>query len=336
MKLIYITHEKWEEDYVRTRLPENDFKIVFYSEPVDMTKIEVDTEAAMLSVFVSTQVTAAFMDKFPGLKAIVTRSTGFDHIDLAEAKKRNIIVSSVPYYGENTVAEFSFALLLALSRKICDAERRVRETGSFSQDELRGFDLAGKTIGIVGGGHIGIHAIRMATGFAMNVLVFDIRHDDALAAELGFQYRTMEDLLAQSDIIMLHVPYNQHTHHLINTGNIGLIKKGAYLINTARGAVIETDALVQALQSGIVCGAGLDVLEEEGDVVHEEQLLANAHPREGEIRTLLENHYLIRHPRVIITAHIAFNTTEAVERILSTAIEDIKAIAAGAPQNVVQ
>jgi D-lactate dehydrogenase len=142
-------------------------------------------------------------------------------------------------------------------------------------------------------------------------------------------------LLAQSDIVTIHVPYNEHTHHLINKSNIGKMKKGAYLINTARGAVVETEALVEALKSGTLAGAGLDVLEEEGDMNDELALLANPHPKEAELKTVLENHYLINHPRVIVTPHTAFNTTEAVERIIDTTIENIRAFTSGSPTNLV-
>ena len=136
----------------------------------------------------------------------------------------------------------------------------------------------------------------------------------------------MPELLGASDIVSLHVPYIKETHHLINIGNIGQIKKGAYLINTARGAVVETAALVKALEDGVLAGAGLDVLEEEGDMQDEMHLLSGLHPKEEELKVVLENHYLIDHPRVIITPHIAFDTREAIERILDTTVENIRAL----------
>ena len=198
-----------------------------------------DADADALCVFVNSHVGALELDRFPKLKVIVTRSTGFDHIDVPEAKKRGIAVASVPSYGVNTVAEFAFALLLALSRRICDANERVVKTGSFAQEGLTGFDLEGKAIGVVGCGRIGLHMVKIANGFGMHVLVFDPHRDEKLAHDLNFTYGTLEELLAQSDVISLHVPYNEHTHHLINKENISLMKKGAYLINTSRGAVLE-------------------------------------------------------------------------------------------------
>jgi D-lactate dehydrogenase len=141
--------------------------------------------------------------------------------------------------------------------------------------------------------------------------------------------------LAASDIVTLHVPYNAHTHHLINRENIKTFKKGAYLINTSRGAVVETDALVEGLKSGIIAGAALDVLEEEGELNDEAALLTAPHPNAEAIKIALENHYLIQHLRVIVTPHLAFNTQEAVERILNTTIGNIKSFASGSPTNIV-
>ena len=330
MKVLYCFEEAWEEAYVRERLTGVD--VTFHQGALGA---EGSNDAEVLSTFVNSHIGAEELSRFPALKLIATRSTGFDHIDLNAAKERGVTVCTVPFYGENTVAEFTFALLLALSRKAAAAHRRVVETDAFSQDGSRGFDLQGKTLGIVGGGHIGMHVARIAHGFEMNVLVFDVKPDEAKAKELGFSYASLDDLLARSDIVTLHVPYNAHTHHLLNAASIQKMKKGAYLINTARGAVVETSALVEALSSGQLAGAALDVLEEEGDLTDELKLIAGPQANREELATILRNHYLISHPRVIVTPHIAFNTDEAIRRILDTTAENIKAFAAGSPQNVV-
>ena len=239
-----------------------------------------DPDATVLCTFIESKIDEDEMKRFPALKLIATRSTGFDHIDLAAAKTRGIAVANVPSYGENTVAEFTFALLLALSRRVIDADERVRG-GAFSPVGLRGFDLAGKTIGVVGCGHIGTHVIRMANGFGMKVLGFDVVRNDELARTLNFTYTTLPELFATSDIVTLHVPYNAHTHHLVNRENIGTFKKGSYLINTSRGAVVETDALVEAIKSGVIAGAALDVLEEEGELRDEGGTPYRASPERG-------------------------------------------------------
>jgi len=332
MKIHYFSGEPWEEAYVREKLPGED--IVFHEGTIAAFPDLTDPDAEVLCMFIESPVGEAELSRFPALKLIATRSTGFDHIDLAAAKARGVAVANVPFYGENTVAEFTFALLLALSRRVIDADERVRD-GAFSPAGLRGFDLAGKTIGVVGCGHIGTHVIRMANGFGMKVLGFETHPDAERAATLNFTYVSLPELFAASDIVTLHVPYNEHTHHLINRENIGNLKKGAYLINTARGAVVETQALIDALKSGNLAGAALDVLEEEGELNDEMTLLTAPHPNAEALKVTLENHYLIEHPRVIVTPHLAFNTTEAVERILTTTIENIQKFAAGTPANIV-
>lgn len=317
---------------MKAKLPNEE--IIFHDGSLASFSDLSDSEATVLCTFIESKIGEDEMKRFPALKLIATRSTGFDHIDTAEAVRRGITVANVPFYGGNTVAEFTFALLLALSRRVIDADERVRD-GAFSPIGLRGFDLSGKTIGVVGTGHIGEHVIRMASGFGIKVLGFDVNRNDELARTLNFTYATLPELLATSDIVTLHVPYNAHTHHLINKENIGTFKKGAYLINTSRGAIVETQALVEALRNGIIAGAALDVLEEEGELNDEAVLLTAPHPNAEAIKIALENHYLIEHPRVIVTPHLAFNTVEAVERILNTTIDNIKSFGAGSPTNTV-
>ncbi|KKW41662.1 MAG: D-isomer specific 2-hydroxyacid dehydrogenase NAD-binding protein [Parcubacteria group bacterium GW2011_GWB1_55_9] len=327
MKIHYFSGEAWEEAYVRAKLPGED--IAFHTGSLAAFPDLADTEAEVLCTFIESKIGEEELKRFPKVKLIATRSTGFDHINLAAATARGVTVANVPSYGEHTVAEFTFGLLLALSRHIIDADERVRETGTFSPRGLRGFDLAGKTLGVIGCGHIGAHVIRMANGFGMNVIGFDVSRGDELARTLHFTYATLPGLFAASDIVTFHVPYNAHTHHLVNRENIGTFKKGSYLINTSRGAVVETQALIDALQNGTLAGAALDVLEEEGELADETAFLTAPHPNEEGLKIALENHYLIQHPRVIVTPHLAFNTTEAVERILDTTIENIKSFGAG-------
>ncbi len=333
MKIIYIAHESWEEDYFKAKLPAGEI-IYKMGAPAEVALTNDEAQAEVLCVFAGDQINEEVFNRLPKLRLIATRSTGFDHIDLAGAKARGVTVVSVPTYGENTVAEFAFALILALSRKICDAHERVKEEHSFTLEGLAGFDLAGKVLGLVGCGHIGAHMARMAKGFAMEVIVFDTHQDAALATELGFSYASLPEVLARADIISLHVPYLPTTHHLINAEAFGRMKPGAYLINTARGGVVDTEALVDALKNGSLAGAGLDVLEEEGDMQDEIALL-HGHPKEEELKIVLANHYLTGHPRVIITPHIAFDTQEAKQRILDTTASNILAYFAGTPQNVV-
>ncbi len=333
MKIVSFYNEDWEADYMKERLPGHDINFIkgITTEHADFS----DDGAEVLSVFVNSPVGKTELDRFPNLKHIATRSTGYDHIDCAEASARGITISSVPAYGENTVAEFAMALLLTVSRKMYESIKKVQDEGLFSQVGLRGFDLKGKTIGIAGTGRIGAHMIRMVKGFGMNVIAFDAFPKESLAQELGFTYVPFDELLTQSDVVSIHLPYMKETHHILNVDNIGKMKKGSVLINTARGGLVETEALVRGLREGILAGVGLDVLEEEGFIEDETRLLFDAHPSEASLKTTLANHYLIEHPSAIITPHNAFNTIEAIHRILDTATENINAFSSGEAKNIV-
>jgi len=290
-------------------------------------------EVEVLCVFVDSVVGKEELEKLPNLKLIVTKSTGFDHIDLELAKERGIIVSNVPAYGQHTVAEFAFALLLTLTRRIIEAHEKVTRDGSFSPDGLTGVDLLDKTIGVMGTGKIGKNTIRIAKSFGMNVLAFDLYPDEKFAKEVGLKYLSKEELLSVSDILSLHLPEDKTTHHIINKDMVSKMKKGMILINTARGSLVDTEALVWGLENEIISAAGIDVLAEEGNVNDEMRLLVQPHPNYDNMKTLLMNHYLIDHPRVIITPHTAFNTKEAIGRIQETTFENIEKFVDGAPQN---
>ena len=330
MKILYLYKEEWEKEYIKERLGDTSLE---FRDTIENTSEEILKNIEVISVFVNHPIKKEDLDKMLNLKLIAARSTGFDHIDVKTAREKNIEVVYVPSYGENTVAEFAFALILTLSRKIYDAHNRLLEKGLFSSTNLKGFDLKGKTIGIVGTGRIGANMIRMAKGFDMNIIAYDPFPKQDLLNDASFRYVSFEELLGASDIISMHAPLNEHTHHMINNGNIHHMKKGVFIINTARGGLIETSALEQALEENIVAGAGLDVLEEEKDMSDEINLLNNPNPKIEELKNVLANHYLIRHPRVIVTPHIAFNTTESIQRILDTTILNINAFASGEIKN---
>ncbi|KKP41372.1 MAG: D-isomer specific 2-hydroxyacid dehydrogenase NAD-binding protein [Parcubacteria group bacterium GW2011_GWA1_33_6] len=331
-KIAFFEIEDWEKEYFTKEF--SDFEISFFNEPVSKENIALVKDCQIISVFANSQLDKEALLQLPELKMIATRSTGFDHIDLQETKKKGVLVCNVPNYGENTVAEHTFALILNLSRKIYQSISKTKK-GDFSLDGLRGFDLKGKTIGVVGLGNIGQHVARIANGFEMQVLGFDINEDKKLSKKLGFKYVSLEELLRNSDIISLHVPYNEHTHHLINSSNIHLIKRGSYLINTARGGIIETEALAKALGDGILAGAGLDVLEEECFIKEEKELLSKEFPKKCDLKTMLQNHLLMDQENVIITPHNAFNSKEALERIIETTVLNIKSFLKNKPINII-
>jgi D-lactate dehydrogenase len=268
------------------------------------------------------------------LKLIATRSTGYNHIDTHYCAERDIMVSNVPTYGENTVAEHVFALLLTISHRLREAMERAR-SGRFTPEGLEGFDLQGKTLGVIGTGNIGRHVIRIARGFAMQVLAFDVKPNSQLAAEMGFRYASMDELLAGSDIVTLHVPALPQTEHLIDERAIARMKQGAIIINTARGSIVEARALIEALRSGKLSGAGLDVLPDEPLIREEAELISSIFANQQDIRELVADHILLNMPNVIVTPHSAFNTREAIARITITTVANIVSFLGGAPANVV-
>lgn len=322
-----------EERFLKSQLGKN-FHLTFVRNPFSAENVKSARDTHILSVFIYSQVTKEALRGLPRLLFISTRSTGFNHIDVAAARVRKIPVSNVPYYGENTVAEHSFGLILSLSRNIHKTYVRTLQN-NFSIEGLQGFDLKGRTLGVIGAGSIGLHVIKMAKGFGMKVFAYDVKQNHFLAETLDFQYVSFEDLLGRSDIITLHCPYNKYTHHLISMKNIHLVKKGALLINTARGALIETEALHFALDHGIFGGAGLDVFEGEELVKEENQMLSKNVPVEN-LQAALARNILLRRENVIITPHIAFDSIEAVERILQTTCDNIINFVNGTPTNLIE
>ena len=189
---------------------------------------------------------------------------------------------------------------------------------------LAGFDLKDKTLGVVGAGRIGLHVIKIARGFGMRVLVYDVRQDEFLAELLNFTYAPLEQVLGEGDIITLHAPHMSATHHLINRERLALTKRGALLVNTARGGLVDTDALIAALDSGQLGGAGLDVLEGE-ELIKEESELLHAPQASAALQAIVRRSVLLKKDNVVLTPHNAFNSREAHRRILDTTIENMRA-----------
>jgi D-lactate dehydrogenase len=334
MSIYFFETSHFEQHYLTQHLHQE--TLHFSSDPLTTAgqAQSIAADAEIVSPFVRSQLSADVLERLPNLKMIATRSTGFDHINLPCAESREIPVCTVPTYGENTVAEHTFALILSLSRNLHKAYVRTI-VGNFSLDGLQGFDLKGKTLGVVGVGHIGEYVMRIAKGFGMHLLAYDPVVDMTKADHFEFTYTTLEDLLGKSDIVTLHAPSSPTNRHLIGAHNIGLFKRGALLINTARGELVDTEALIGALDQGILAGAGLDVLEGEEVFSEEKQLLLNPNVSEESLKQALRNRSLLQRPDMVITPHIAFDSVEAVERILDTTIANIKAFRSGTPQNQV-
>jgi D-lactate dehydrogenase len=330
-RIFFFEMEKWGIDFLHKREVGGDYAIL--DEPLEVNNVARASEADVVSIFIYSQVDRQILEALPRVKLIATRSTGHDHIDLSACAKRGITVSNVPRYGENTVAEHAFGLILALSRKIYQGALRTARL-DFRSEGLRGFDLKGKTLGVVGAGAIGLHLIRMAKGFGMEVVASDAQPQRLLAEVLGFRYVPIEQLLAVSDVISIHIPLTSQTHHLIDAEAFGLMKRGAILINTARGEIVDTKALVNALNDGQLAGAGLDVLEGEETIKEEAELLAETLPPE-KARQVVQSYALLNRDNVIITPHTAFYSREAEERIMETTVENIRSFCEGSPQNTV-
>jgi D-lactate dehydrogenase len=307
---------------------------------------EVPEDTEIVSVFITEKIDSSFLDDHPLIRLIATRSTGCDHIDLDVCDTRGVSVANVGNYGENTVAEHTFALMLALSRRLRDSERAVR-TGRFKRERLRGFDLRGKTLGVIGAGRVGLHVIRIGTGFGMRLLVYDEAPHSFYSELLDFRYVGFEELLRESDMITLHVPLTPTTRHMINREALVLCRPGVLLINTARGGLIDSGALIEALDAGKVAGVGLDVLEDERvfrggatQILSEKiaervrssagtMIRETSAQRVSEFSKLVAHHRLLNRPEVVLTPHVAFNSHEAMERLNGITLENISAYLKG-------
>jgi len=249
-----------------------------------------------------------------GTRFIALRSAGFNHVDLQAADRLGLRVVRVPAYSPNAVAEHTVGLMLALNRQLYRAYNRVRE-GNFALSGLLGFDMAGKTVGVVGTGNIGTVTARILHGFSCSLLGHDVAKNPE-CEKLGMRYVALDELLQGSDIVTLHCPLTPETHHLIDRDAIETMKRGVMLVNTSRGGVVDTAAVIQGLKSGRIGKLGLDVYEEEGDFFFRDL--------SGEVIQDDQLARLLTFPNVIVTGHQAFFTEEALEGIADTTLENIR------------
>jgi D-lactate dehydrogenase len=256
------------------------------------------------------KVTREILDKLPRLKMIATRSTGYDHIDLKAASEKRIVVCNVPDYGTHVVAEHAFGLLLAVARNIVKGANRYSQERIFSDKGLVGVELSGKTLGILGTGKIGAHAARIAQGFGMQTIAYDIVKNLELEKGCSTRYLQLEEVLEEADFVTIHLPLNDRTKGLICERTLQLVKEGSILINTARGAIVVTEDLIKAVRQGRLAGAALDVLEDERQRYHNFTGL-----------------------NVIVTPHLGWYTKEVISRILDNTLDNIRAFMESTPKN---
>lgn len=324
MKIVFAECSKLEQQYLQDQLQNHE--LVFLAETLTTNNCPSDVE--IISTHTNSQINRQLIEENPKLKLIATRTTGFDHIDLQAASEHGIIVCNVPSYGEITVAEFAFGLILTLSRNIYHSIKYVKETKDFETQSLEGFDLAGKTLGVLGTGKIGQHLIKMAQGFSLNVVGYDAYPNESLTSKLNFRYLPFDELLHISDIISVHLPATPETKHLLNEAAFKKMKKGVIVVNTARGSLIDTKSILQAVDSGIVSAAALDVLEVESFQTH-----SRFSTDQQELIDI--NNQLLSNENILITPHNAFNTKEAKQRILQTTVENIQGFSSDHLQNQV-
>lgn len=328
MKIAFFETSTDDEVYLKNSLSQ-EHELFFTKETLSSATLDLAKNCECISVFIYSSVTEEILKQLPTLRFIATRSTGFDHIDTIACGQHGIAVANVPHYGENTVAEHTFALILALSRNVHKSYTRGLK-GDFSIEGLIGFDLKDKTLGVIGTGRIGLHVIRIAKGFGMHVIAHDTHHDTFLSEILHYRYARLKEVLSQSDIVTLHVPYSDATHHLINQDTLREIKRGALLINTSRGGIIDNDALITALDEKRIAGVGLDVLEGEESIKEENQCVQSHDDcNPAKARQLKQNHDLLSRDNVVFTPHIGFYSGEALRRILDTTIHNITAFSHG-------
>lgn len=318
--VIFYDTKPYEKDFFELELNE-DLKVFYIENELLPEKIlsEDEKNAEIISVFTSSRLTKEVLENFKNLKLILTRSVGYSHIDLDYCNNKNIIVANTPHYGDYTVAEFSFGLLLSLTRRIGYGQNELKSGDMYP--ETFGIELYNKTIGIIGTGAIGSKSIKIAKGFSMNVLCYDLNINEEIEKDYNAKYVDLDTLCKFSDIIMLHAPLTTHNYHMIDEEKISLMKDTAVIINTARGELIDTEALYNALMDKKIQGAGLDVFEFE-------ETISNKRPTEKidlkNLRISLINNKLLNLQNVVATPHIAYDTKEAVNRILQKTTKSLK------------
>ncbi|HEY0286860.1 MAG TPA: 2-hydroxyacid dehydrogenase, partial [Pseudomonas sp.] len=324
--LIFSSQTYDHDSFLAARIPHG---VDLYFQPARLT---LDTVVLahgyeVVCAFINDDLSTAVLEHLAagGTQLIALRSAGYNHVNLITAQRLGLTVVRVPAYSPHAIAEHAVALILSLNRHLHRAYNRTRD-GDFSLHGLTGFDLAGKTVGVVGTGQIGATFAKIMAGFGCQLLAYDPFPSPQVEA-LGAQYLPLQALLEQAHIISLHCPLNEQTRHLINLQSLYQMQRGAMLINTGRGALVDTPALIEALKSGQLGYLGLDVYEEEAQLFFEDR---SDLPLQDDVLARL-----LTFPNVVITAHQAFLTREALDAIAQTTLDNICAWAAGTPQNLV-
>lgn len=315
MNIAFFSTKKYDQDFFDSTNIDFNHQLTFFETGLNEHTASLTKDFNAVCVFVNDDLNAATIDQLAknGIQLIALRCAGFNNVDLKAAAEKNIKVVRVPAYSPQAVAEHAVALILTLNRKTHKAYNRVREN-NFSLEKLTGFNLYGKTVGIIGTGIIGQCFAKIMLGFGCKVLAYDIKPNEELKSS-GVEYVELEKLLKASDIISLHCPLNEHTHHLIDGNAFEKMKDGAMLINTGRGALIDTSAVVEALKSEKLGYLGIDVYEQESGLFFND--LSETVNKDDDFLRLMS------FPNVLITGHQGFFTKEALEQIAQVTLQNL-------------
>ena len=327
MRTILFSSQNYDrESFLDAPLPAG-IELQFQAARLSLDTAPLAERHEVVCAFINDDLSAPVLEQLAagGTRLIALRSAGYNHVDLPAAKRLGLDVVRVPAYSPHAVAEHAVALILALNRRLHRAYNRTRE-GDFTLHGLTGFDLVGKTVGVVGTGQIGATFARIMAGFGCQLLAYDPYPNPAVQA-LGARYMELPELLAQAQIISLHCPLTDASRYLINPQSLAQMQPGAMLVNTGRGGLVDTPALIEALKSGQLGYLGLDVYEEEAQLFFEDR---SDLPLQDDVLARL-----LTFPNVIVTAHQAFLTREALAAIADTTLHNIARWIAGQPQNLV-
>lgn len=321
MRIAVFSTKTYDERFLSAAAADTGYELEFFEARLSRSTAALAGGFDAVCAFVNDDLDAAVLLRLSdvGVKLIALRSAGFNNVDLEAVRSLGLTVVRVPAYSPRSVAEHAVALMLALDRKIHRAHARVRE-GNFALEGLLGFDIGSRTVGIVGTGKIGVAVARILTGFECRLLGYDVNQNPEAEA-LGVEYVSLREIWERADIITLHVPLTPETHHMVDAFAVANMRDGVMLVNTSRGALIDTAAVINGLKVGKIGYLGLDVYEEEGDLFFED--LSDKVIQDDQFSRLQT------FPNVLITGHQAFFTVEAMEHIARDTMANITTFAAG-------
>lgn len=329
-KIAFFECDQQRKEFFQRRLA--GFELLFFSENLSEQHLPELKDCQIIAVVNYSPITREIVDQLPETKLIAVGCTGYNNVDVKACEEKGILVSNTPGYSDDAVAEHTLTLMLMLLRHAHIAHLRAKDN-NFSWNGIIGNNLKGKTLGIIGTGKIGLKVIELAKGFGVEIVACSRNPKPDKAAELGFRYAPLPEVLAGSDIVSLHLTANKDTYHFINHEKLNMFKKGSLLINTSRGEVLDSKALIGALDNGILKGAALDVLEEEK--VCQENCLLQSDITLEKLEKYALNQHLLHRPDVLITPHIGWYTEEAIQDMFNIHLNNMLSFMKGAPDNLV-